>query len=452
MTPAVREALRRGEKVFPILRVDWTARGKSLGESIYGPGGTVMSDSVPVQGKVPLGGFSGITYGGGLKGGTLAVTRATVKVEDALQDIATMLETFDPRGSEAEIAWVTANLLREDWDTKLLGVIEDWTIIDRIVELQIKIDDAPLRAPSPKPIYSKSDDPSAVEAAIYGTAHPIVFGLHDSFKITARGMVPATNVAYDDVLGFRWEITVGNFGVDRVYFDGELQEAGIYTVERGVFGGVYRTVLSVQEELKPEKGAVVSVDGRGPDENGLLVGAAITNPVKILRVILSEYVYRDNRTGTFIGDHPIIDTASWDAAEAYFDLHGHEGAIRIGGEGDRPEAYRIVESFLEAHPFVRMWWTPVGKIAIGVIEYEDFDPTAQWVRANITTPAKDFIYKPGDRREVYSGIIMPYLYSSSDGKFLASYESHDLSVAPSVEERTNLKIEYTWSQGRYDQE
>lgn len=453
MTPAVLEALRRGEKVFPIFRVAWNARGMDLGEAIYGPGGTVMSDAIPVQGKVPLGGFAGIQYGGGIKGGTVQVTRTSVKVEDTDdQTIATMLETFDPRGSEAQIAWVTADLLREDWDTKFLGVVEDWVIIDNIIEIIVKTDDAALRAPCPKPIFSKADDPTATEASIYGTAHPAVFGIHDSFKITARGMVPATNIAYDDILGFKWEVAIVNFDVERVYFDGDLQDAGVYSVERGVFGGVYRTIVSVLPTLKPEKGTVVSVDGRGPDAAGLLLADAVTNPIRILRVILNELVFRDRRVGSFTTDKAIIDATSWDVAEAYFDLHGYEGSIRIGGEGERPEAYKVVEDFLKAHPFVRMWWTPEGKLAIGIIEYEDFDPTATWVRANLTTQAKEFIYRPGDRREVYSGVIMPYLYSTSEAKFMASYEAHDLSAIPNPEDRTSVKVENPWSQGRYDQE
>ncbi|MGI0149404.1 MAG: hypothetical protein ACREDF_07735, partial [Thermoplasmata archaeon] len=403
MTPAVREALRRGEKVFPFLNVEWRARGKDLGEAIYAPGGTVMAAAVPALGKVPLGGFSAINYGSGIKGGTLQVARGTVKVEDVDQVIASMLETYDPRGSVARICWATADMLPADWDVKLLGVIEDWIIVDRVVELLVKTDDAPLRAPCPKPIFSRSDDPTAVEAAIYGTAHALVFGEHDSFKVTARGMVPATNIAYDDVLGFKWEVSLGNFGVDRVYFDGELKEPGIYSIATGVFGGVYRTIVDVATESKPEKGTIVSVDGRGPDEDGGLSGPPITNPIRIARVILNEYVYRDNRTGNFGADVPEIDTATWDAIEAYFALHGYRGSLRIGGEGDRPEAYKVLESLLSAHQFLRLWWTPAGKIAIGIVSYEDVDPTGTWVRADLTTSAKDFRYLPGDRREVYSG-------------------------------------------------
>jgi hypothetical protein len=55
-------------------------------------------------------------------------------------------------------------------------------------------------------------------------------------------------------------------------------------------------------------------------------------------------------------------------------------------------------------------------------------------------------YHPGDAREVYTHVRMPYLWSEAERKYMTAYEAHDVAALP---EKVPLKIENPWSQARF---
>lgn len=460
MNAALTAEIRAGRPVFPVFDVDWVARGYSIGHGRYGRGGAIMADGPPVKGIVPTAGFKECSYGPGMKGNTLVAARTSVKVNDADGSIQAMLETYDPRGSAATVRWASPFLVAADWEVIFSGLVEDWKVQGSVVEILLKTNDAALQSPGPKPIFSRSEWGSAFDATTWGTSMALVTGIHDSYKVTGRGMVPAVNIRWDSDNGFFWwHASIGNLkSIPRIYYDGGVKETG-FTILRGTFGGVFQTIITVDAANIPrnsdgeaEGGQIVSFDCEGPGPTGTTAGTPVTNPIKQLRAFLNNYVFRDTRRGEWnVIDAAQIDTATWDAVEAYFDLYGYEGAFRIGG-GDREEAGKVIEAVLEAHRWLKAWWTPTGKIALGVIPHADPNVAGDdWLNASTKVSDKDFSYVPGDRKEVLSGIICPYLYSHSEQKYLGSYEAHDLSALPEAERVTD-EIENPFSQGRYDQE
>lgn len=455
---ALAEEFRAGRPVFPMLQVAWKAKGFAISTDRYARGGAIMLDGRPCQGLVPDGGFREVAYGAGIRGNTLVAARTSVKVNDADGALQAMLETYDPRGSVAQVRWVSPFLVEEDWEPLFTGLVDDWRTVDNVVELLLKADDAPLNSPGPKPIFSRAEWGYAFDPATWGTAMPLILGIHDSYQVTGHGMVPAVNVRWNVDLGqFWWTASIGNLkSIPRIYYDGVVKELG-FTILRGVYGGVFQTLITVDSANAPRDdsgnlngGAIVSFDCEGPDADGLTVGDALTNPIEGLRAFLNNYVFRDNRTGVWMGDAAQINTASWDSVAAYFDLYGYEGAFRIGG-GERDPAMRVIEAFLKARPWLKLWWTPLGQIAIGVIAHADPNVTpSDWINASTKVSEKEFVYSPGDRKDILSGIIQPYLYSHSEQRYIGSYEAHDLSVLPE-DRRVTDEIEDEFSQGRYDQ-
>lgn len=452
MGAALQAELDKGARVFPVLKVDWHSRGLDIRTDYVAPGGVLLS-GVPLRSKTVQGGWGPIQYGPGIRGSTLATSRTFVRVEDTDRSLTELLETYNPRGSVARISWAALDLVEADWETKFLGVVEDWEARQGgTVELILKTDERDLRSPAPKPQFTRAAWPTATDPSIYGTASPLLLGVHDSFKITVRGQVRALNVREDDsaptALQFH-SASLGNLtSIDRVYYDGVQQVGLAFQTLRGLFGGVYQTILAIERDLAPPPEVVISFDCVGPDTSGGITGSTLVNPVSQLRVFLEEYTFRDNQTGVYVGAHPLIEQTSWATVEAFFDEREYESGVILGGGGSRPLGLDVVESFLTAYPFVRMWWNETGQIECHLIDYTDTDPpAAAWLVADRDSEPGSFRYQPGDRKDVFNRVEMPYLFSDMEGKFLAQHEAHDVD---SIEDPLSRLVSNPWSQARYD--
>jgi hypothetical protein len=459
MNAALLREKKAGRPVFPVLDLDLEARGFAIGSRRLGNETAIMLEGRQVEGLVPNAGFGSISYGPGMGGNTLVAARTSVKVNDPHGDFYNELETYAPRGSIARIRWASPFLTTADWELLFTGVLDDWKFSDGLLELLLKTDDAALTSPGPKPIFSRAETGYAEDPTIWGTSMPLVLGIHDSYKVTGRGMVPAVNIRWNEDTGeFWWCASIGALkSIPRIYLDGLVVEAG-FSITRGVYGGVYQTIIQVDGSVLPtesdgkkSKGQVLSFDCQGPDANGGIAGDSITNPIAEMRAYLNNYTFRDNRTSVWESDADQIGTASWDVVQAYLDLYGYEGAFRTGG-GERQEAKTPIEDFLKAKPWIKMWWSPRGQIDIAVIAHEDPSiPVGDWLNADTKVGKKDFLFQPGDRKEVFTGIISPYLYSHSESKYVGSYEAHDIAFVPR-DKRVTIEIEDPFSQGRYDQD
>lgn len=449
---ALLEALELGLPVFPLLRVAWTARGLDLGAAGYAPEGAAL-DGVQIKGIVQSGGWDPIEYGSGVAGdgNELEAVETKVGVIDREGELLEMLETYDPRGSAASIDWASPRLMAEDWEPLFRGVVADWQRDGIITWVMVKTDDTVLRSPVPSDVFQRTEWGSASESSIYGTQLPMHFGIHDVWKVTGRGMLNAVNIRYDATTGYWWLASVDrHIDIPRIVFDGHPQGNAGWVIVRGVYGNRFLTIISILEGFQPSKGVIVSFDAFGPDENGLTDGDTLTGVPDQLRVVLNEYVYREAPLNGWRGDVAQIHADSWDLASEFFALHRYESARAFGGEQEPESGAGVVQTYLEAHIWTRLFWNELGQIEHLIIDPDDIDPDPEaWIDLQKHNEGGQLPYEPGDMKEVYSHVKMPFMWSQSESKFLSEYQAHDVAA---LAEKVVATIENLWSPGRLSQE
>ena len=452
---ALLEARRQGQGAFPVLRVAWVARGLNLGAKVYS---TLMRETAAggVSQVTQPGGWSAIKYGSGISDSGLKTVETSVGISDPDGSLLDMLETYDPRGSAAQIDWATPGLALADWEPGFTGIVSDWKRNGLYTTLLLKTNDTVLRSPVPPGVFTRAEWGSAAEGTIYGTAMGLTMGVHDSWQVTARGMLPATNIRYDKDLGYWWLASVDQMiSITRIYYDGAPQGTGGWSVIRGVYGSNRLTIISIVEASKPEKGVVVAFDCKAMNEVGGITGIPLTGPPDQLRASLQEYVYRPAPLNGWRGALPICEPTSWAAVSAFFALHKIESAHRIGGDQEPESAAEMIDSFLKAYPWVRIWWNESGQLEIAVLDPDDIDPDSDaWLDLQKHHEGGQVPFSPGDRREVYTHMKMPFMWSCAEQKYLSSYEAHDVAAlgyyGTDREEKVGLVIDNPWSQCRFN--
>lgn len=454
LSAAMAEARRRGAgRPLPVLRVAWAARGLDLGTGIYAPAIVHLPGVGQVSAITQLGaeGWSPIEYGPGVEGSELEVVESRVAIADKSGTLLRMLETYNPRGSEASSDWALPQLVEGDWTPLFRGIVADWERQDPYTALLMKTDDTVLRSPVPSATFQRTEWGSADEPSIFGTHFPLQLGVHDSWQTTGRGMARAINIAYSESPArYWWVASLGQFvSIRRIAFDGIAQGDAGWTTRNVVYGQNRMTLIVVTPGSQPSKGVVVSFDCAGPDEDGLSAGLALTGAPDQLRVILNEYAYRAAPLFGFRGDTEIVHPASWDAASAFFALNGIESARSFGGEQEPESVSEVIDSYHEAYPWARIYWTPLGQLAHGYLDPDDVEPDPT-LHLDLIHQAGDRLpYEPGDRREVYTHVKTQFMYSSAEQKFLTEYQAHDVAALP---EKVVLTIENLWGPGRLTQD
>jgi hypothetical protein len=278
-----------------------------------------------------------------------------------------------------------------------------------------------------------------------------VLGILDLFQITGRGTVPMVNIRYDDNIGYWWAISTANaISIDRLYFDGKQQGTGGWSVLRGVYGGAFLTILAFAVGFQPAVDTIVSVDCHGPDEDGLAAGGALTGAPDQLRVAFEEWAYRSPPLAAWRGPIANINATTWDATSAYFALHRIESARRLGADQNVESGAEVAQSFLDSYQWTRLQFNEQGALELVVIDPDDLDPDdAMHIYLDLHNEGGGVIFEPGDEREVYTHLRMPFGYSPADEKFLSAYEAHDVAA---LDEKVVLVNENIWSQVRLTQE
>lgn len=447
LSAACLEARRRGAALFPVLSVDLVSRGLDLGRVLASPA-VRLTALGQVSHVTTDGGWEPISYGSGAEEGTLETVRTAVAMADPRGELIRKLEAYDPRGSAARIDWAAAGLMDSDWSPLFRGVLEDWQSDGLVTRLLLKTDDTLFRAQIPASTFLRPVWSTAADSTIFATAMPLCLGIFDSYAVTARGMVPAINVRYDDILGFWWAVSVGHQRtIRRVYFDGVAQPDTIWTTRRGVYGPVTLTIIEITAGYQPEKGVVVSCDLEGPDATGGYASTSITSPVRQLRTVVEEYAYRPAPTGAYRGDHAIVDDTTWDTWEAWFAARGYESARRWGGDQTAETAAEVAQSYLDDHIETRIAFSESGALRFIVIDPDDLDPDdAAHFRIDVHNEAGRCVLEPVDAKEVYTHLRMPYMWSPAEGKFLGALEAHDVAALPV---KVPIELPNRWTQGRY---
>ena len=435
--------------VFPIASVGLQTKGEVLGTEHYSTS-IFATELGTITAVTKEDGFEPISFGPGLEENKLRTVATSVSVLDPTRRLLDLCETYEPRDSQARIRWGARRLMAVDWEDCFNGILEDWSRDGLATKLHLKTDDTVLRTPIPRGTFERAEWGAAQDTTVFGTPLPLIMGIHDSSTMTGRGAVPAVNIRYDKDLGYWWCLAANNLvSVRRIYYDGVVQLNTGWSVQRGVYGGNLLNILVIESAYKPEKGVLVSFDCDGPTSTGGATGTSLTNPVRQLRALLEEWTYRTSPLGLWRGAHPILGS-TWDTVATWFDTHQYESARRFGGNQPAESMAQVIQSFLDSFDFVRMWWTPLGQIEIGVLDPEDSDPdNALWLDLGPLYHKDELPYTRGDRKEVYSHVRMPYMWSDADGKFQAAYEAHDVAALPI---KVPLVIENPWTQGRYTQD
>jgi hypothetical protein len=374
-----------------------------------------------------------------------------VDVADPRGELHDMLETYDPRGSAARTDWASPSLVDGDWEPLGRGIVSDWARDEPYTRLILKTDDTVLRTPIPPGLFARTEWGSAYDGSIFGTAFPLVQGIHDLFRVTARGTVPLVNIRYDKDIGYWWALSADQMvSVDRLYTDGTPFGTVGWSVLRGVYGGSFMTIVAFAEGYQPAKDVIVSCDCHGPDETGSATGSTLTGAPDQLRVLLEEFAARRPPLAGWRGPAQIIDAASWDAASEYFALHRIESARRLGADQNAETAADLIQSFLDSYLFVRIHWTELGTLEMVVIDPDDVDPPeGSHLMLDLHHQGGRVPFEPGDMREVYTHLRMPFMWSAADNKFMTAYEAHDVAALPVP---LALPVENVWSQARLTQE
>jgi hypothetical protein len=448
---ALLEKIRGGASPVPILDLDLYRGSESLGRKIIS---TRMFDTDLgyVDYVAPKQGWSTVTIGNGIAKAELTGVSTSVLVGDRKGTLIDFLETYDPRGSAARIhrGLPYPALASADWERIFTGILEDWGREDPYTKLFLKVDDTAMRRPVPSGLLDKTLWGSASETSLYGIQLPLLMGIHDSSQITARGAVPAINIRYDKDLGYWWLLSVDRqIDVTKIYYAGVPQGTGGWSVQRGVHGSNYLTILVVAEGYQPAEGVVVSFDCQGPDENGLVTGGPLTGAPDQLRAIINEYGYNDPPLSGWRGDTAAINASAWNLMSEFFALHEIEAAIKFGGSQKPVSVAECIQSFLDAYgAYVRIWWNEYGQLDALVIDSDDLEPVAsKWVRLNLKSQDAKVPYTRGDRKEVYTGLKMSFMFLDLEQKLMQAYVATKLSALRG--EKNTLSVENYWSQGRY---
>lgn len=450
LSAACQEAARRGQPLYPVLVVDLVARGLAVGRVVAAPAvrPTALGQVTHVTTE---GGWGEIAYGSGVEESAIESVRTHVTLSDPRGELLRTLQTYDPRGSAARIDWASPGLVETDWTPLFRGVLEDWEREGLTTRLLVKTDDTLLRTAIPPRTIQKAEWSTAADSTVFGTAMPLCMGIFDSFAITGRGMVPCVNLRYDDALGYWWQVSADHLvNVRRLYYDGVAQPDSIWTTRRGVWGDGLATIVEVTAGSQPEKGVVVSCDLEGPDDDGLYAGPAVRNPLRQLRAVCEEFGFREPPLGAWRGAHPLIGS-SWAAAETWFEDRNRAESARRWGADQNPETLaEVIQSFLDAHPWVRIHWGPLGTLEVVILDPDDADPAdAAHFRVDLYNAGGGVALLPGDLREVYTHVRQPYMWSPAEQKFLGALEAHDVAALP---DPLPTEIPNPWTQGRYQQE
>jgi hypothetical protein len=449
---AVVEAYNRGAAVWPHLSLDLVSRGLSLGRKNYST--AIRATSLGrVNAVTRAGGWSEIKYGSGIESSSLLVPSCSVDVLDTNGELIDMLETYDPRGSAVRSDWGADGLLDTDWWRLFTGILSDWSRDEPCTKLMMKVDDSALRNPLPSGIFHRAISGSAEDASICGTPHPLVMGIFDSLVLTARGAVPMVNVRYDKDTGYWWALSADRMvSIDRLYFNGVPQGTGWWTSFQGVYGDAQLTFVSIAEGYQPKKDTIVSVDCHGPDENGDSAGDTLTGWPDQLRAVFEEFCYRRPPLTTWRGPNAAVDATSAAMLSEFYALHRCESARVFGGDQGAETIAETVASALECHPPVRIQWNEYGALEFLLINPDDLDPDAtKSLDLGLYHRDKRVPFEPGDMREVYTHVRMPYCYLPADQKFSSAAEAHDVAALPNGEV-AKLVIENPWTQARLFQD
>lgn len=419
-----------------------------FGLSVSFPGSTLRLSSVPFT-SVTGGHYSAkvqnwgqIRYSISDRSGRLQPTQTTVLVDDTDRTIARIYEGASAdtvRGSAATIYLATPTVASSSWLTVFSGkVIKVAFPQPFLAELTLKVDDDQFQRQSPRGgwILNAKTWPNAMADAVYGKVAPVLYGYHDAANYqTGPGMVPTL---YVDTVLHRYLVCAGKAKtLTRVYVDGAQVSGSAYGSAFDYVtkdGRIYTCITFTSDQGSAE----VTCDADGYEAVGDGTGALITNPATQWAHRLTNFVFGDYMSGSWLSTNSLIDSTTLSAAESYFTSLGARGSDY---DPERRTGSDITARYLNSWR-MRGYWTLAGKLGQG---YENVfaDPYQgtrwQWFKDEVgpfSLVEDDF--------QVTSRIAIQQCYAAAQDTYLSSLEVMDASITSETQESLDL----IWSEAK----
>lgn len=348
----------------------------------------------------------------------------------SLRGIAATLTARSPRIPDADVI------------TLFPGVLDSYDQVEPMSwQLKIRPDDFALQYGTlPKAVIDPPKFPSADPAA-YGNLIPIIYGIHDSNGITAKGMVPAYKV--DQAGNGSWMLGAGWLkAVRAVYGDGTVIPTSEYSIAHPIVDGI----LYTQVVFSAAQGdAAITADVEGLEDVGDGTGALITNPAYQLLHLLVNFGWGDWRSGPYLANAtaPLLES-SFDDVASFLAAKGHEGSRWIGG-GEPQRVGQVLEEWLASHG-VRAFWTPFGQLALTVVSdhRKSFVYGFElWLRGDEDSAAGGF-KAPFPSQSLLREVNVQYVHGAVAGRYHQATRVQDLTVT----DRVSRNLQLPWSAAR----
>lgn len=323
------------------------------------------------------------------KSAALQVLESTVTIIDRVdeahrgtalyRDTQRILEgQLDPQRSVCTLLWASPDLDRSDWSVRLRGNLYSWSYHDSaLVDLTLRTDDRWTHGDASRWPILKGEWPSAPDASL-GVYLPVVYGTHLSTNLSGRGFIPTILVQTEEVeaLRNRWDfVSLGYVTVTAVFrirnnVPTQMVLASDYTILQRIVAGKACTIIqwNLSEDILTTD--TIQCDVKGLTDLGGGGGVQLTNPVTELRHWLVNFAAPDPWLSGTYKPELLIEPTSWAKAEAYAQRFHLEGGFRVGGSVDQRSVLDFVNEWLDSWQRFRPHWTPDGRLAMKVLDYE----------------------------------------------------------------------------------
>lgn len=419
MTAELFNAIQNGAPVYPILELDIGGTTKRYGAA------AVDVDSLGMYEERVLS-WSPITRGASLTGASLQALNAVVEIEDMGRDLDQVVTGEFSRtvaGSAARGKLVSPAVSTASYFTFYSGVVKDYR---KSGPLRYSFDlttlDEPLNGRIKTPTLSKWDFPLA-EDADRDIPVPLIFGEHDSTTVggPTGGLIPCIRIGtIGGSLTYLIQHGMGR-SLDQVFVGDDARTGnGTFYFVNGRRYSVVDTISGVA----PTVSESVTVDVSGITDTGGSGGTLIKNPAEQLKQLLAWWIFDEMQDttgsvkgiGATIPSTVPIDTGSFDAAGAFFDIHSIEGSRRLSGE---ETGMSILNEWCSNHSAVP-YWNHRGKLAIAINDWfvdDIYDSAGGLLHTFSHNDDQGEFQYVFDTEILADEVSAEFMYSSADNKF-----------------------------------
>ena len=331
------------------------------------------------------------------------------------------------RGSSVALATIVPGLPLSLCFTYFRGVLDTWEPLPGAYKLTCRTQDLQLRSPFPRRTITAADRPNAPPDSI-GRYYQVVYGVHDSAAMEAKGLVAAIQV---DSVNDVWHVSLGRLGaVLAVFADGTLVPTSSYAVTYPLTNGLRETCIDFTGTSMT--GKTITVDVRGLTDKGDGTGSVMVKPMQVLQHALVNWSYGDWKDGEWFDPATApIDLPYFYSTDQFLVRKGHVVTLVLGGEKEADIPTGRIESYgttFHVHPF----WED-GRLAIAPLDphMAELLIARPWVRGRYHD-IDSSLALPQNTRQLVSKVSGNWFHSHAGDTYQQKVECEDLAVVDQV--------------------